>query len=91
MICRYMAEVTQLDAFGHYATQRRRSFKTLGAASRWLDRTLRPFSCSRYTYHRDRRRAQWGDVYDLKAGRKHLLEVEAPCLELPTVADVGVW
>lgn len=92
MLNRYKAEVTQRDPMtGQYLVRRTRRFKTLDRAERWLQSSLRPFTCTRYTYHRDRGWAQWGEVYDLKSRGKRLLEVEADHIEVPSVGELGVW
>ena len=65
---RYTAQLIERDTDG-WATKATRSFKPVESAERWLARKLPPIICTRHTYHRDIRRAGWGDVYDSKRCR----------------------
>lgn len=90
MINRYVAKPLRRDLYSPtWSVTQTRSFKKRCSAQRWLDKKLSPVECTRYTYHRDRARADFGEIRDDK--RQHLLEViETELMIVPSVGELGI-
>ncbi len=90
MMNRYAAQLFRRDRCSpSWTVTQSRTFKTQGSARRWLERKLAPVECTRFTYHRDRARADFGEIRDRK--RQDLLEViEAEVIVFPSVGELGV-
>ena len=87
---RYTAQLFARNRYSPtWSVTQTRSFKKRCSAQRWLERKLSPVECTRYTYHRERARADFGEIRDDK--RRQLLEVvEAELLIVPSVGELGV-